>query len=54
MFQIDTGFSGAVAIDQKLIEENYNIEIVFSGARGFHIHVLYFARDWMFYNERPC
>jgi hypothetical protein len=37
----------------EIIEENYsNIMIVFSGARGFHIHVLDFqVRDWTFYNE---
>jgi len=37
----------------ELIEENYsNIMIVFSGARGFHIHVLDFkVGDWTFYNE---
>jgi hypothetical protein len=37
----------------ELIEENYsNIMIVFSGARGFHIHVLDFkVGDWTYYNE---
>ncbi|MBO3754275.1 MAG: hypothetical protein FGF53_05290 [Candidatus Brockarchaeota archaeon] len=37
----------------ELVEENYeNIAIVFSGARGFHIHVLDFnVRDWTHYNE---
>jgi hypothetical protein len=37
----------------EIIEENYsNIMIVFSGARGFHIHVLDFkVGDWTFYNE---
>jgi hypothetical protein len=37
----------------EIIEENYsNIMIVFSGARGFHIHVLDFqVRGWTFYNE---
>jgi len=36
------------------IEENYSdIQIVFSGRRGFHIHVLDFdLRDWTRYNER--
>jgi hypothetical protein len=36
------------------IEENYtNIQIVFSGRRGFHIHVLDFnVRDWTYYNDR--
>ena len=36
----------------ELIEENYsNIIIVFSGARGFHIHVLDFqAGDWAFFD----
>jgi hypothetical protein len=38
----------------EAIEENYrNIQIVFSGRRGFHIHVLDFnLRDWTYYNER--
>ncbi len=37
----------------ELVEENYeSIVIVFSGARGFHIHVLDFnVRDWTRYNE---
>ncbi len=36
----------------ELIEENYsNIIIVFSGTRGFHIHVLDFqAGDWTFFD----
>jgi DNA primase catalytic subunit len=36
----------------EAIEENYkNIQIVFSGRRGFHIHVLDFNfRDWTHYN----
>jgi DNA primase catalytic subunit len=37
-----------------VIEENYkDIQIVFSGRRGFHIHVLDFnLRDWTYYNDR--
>ncbi|MEM3424953.1 MAG: hypothetical protein QXI42_03940 [Thermoproteota archaeon] len=37
----------------ELVEENYeNIRIVFSGARGFHIHVLDFnVKDWTHYDE---
>jgi DNA primase catalytic subunit len=37
-----------------VIEENYkDIQIVFSGRRGFHIHVLDFnLRDWTYYNYR--
>lgn len=36
------------------ITENYkNVHVVFSGKRGFHIHVLDFdVRDWTHYNER--
>jgi len=36
------------------IRENYSdIQIVFSGRRGFHIHVLDFnVRDWTHYNEK--
>jgi len=36
------------------IEENYSdIHIVFSGERGFHVHVLDFnLRDWTHYDER--
>jgi len=38
----------------EAIEENYSkIQIVFSGRRGFHAHVLDFSlRDWTYYNER--
>jgi DNA primase catalytic subunit len=38
----------------EVIEENYrNVQIVFSGRRGFHIHVLDFhLRDWTYYNPR--
>jgi hypothetical protein len=38
----------------EAIEENYrDIQIVFSGRRGFHIHVLDFNfRDWTYYNPR--
>jgi hypothetical protein len=38
----------------EAIEQNYsNIQIVFSGRRGFHIHVLDFnLRDWTYYDER--
>jgi len=38
----------------EAIEENYSkIQIVFSGRRGFHAHVLDFnLRDWTYYNER--
>jgi DNA primase catalytic subunit len=37
-----------------VIEENYSdVQIVFSGRRGFHIHVLDFhLHDWTFYNPR--
>jgi len=36
------------------IEENYrDVHVVFSGRRGFHIHVLDFdMRDWTHYNDR--
>ena len=36
------------------IEENYSdVHVVFSGRRGFHIHVLDFnVRDWTHYNDR--
>jgi DNA primase catalytic subunit len=38
----------------EAIEENYrDIQIVFSGRRGFHIHVLNFDfRDWTHYNPK--
>jgi DNA primase catalytic subunit len=38
----------------EAIEENYrDLQIVFSGRRGFHIHVLDFnLRDWTYYNDR--
>ena len=38
----------------EAIEENYSkILVVFSGRRGFHIHVLDFnLRDWTYYNGR--
>ncbi|MCX8183115.1 MAG: hypothetical protein N3F08_01655, partial [Crenarchaeota archaeon] len=38
----------------ELVEENYEkIMVVFSGARGFHIHVLDFnVKDWTHYNEQ--
>jgi hypothetical protein len=38
----------------ELVEENYsNVAIVFSGSRGFHVHVLDFgARDWVSQGEQ--
>ena len=38
----------------EAIEQNYSkIEIVFSGRKGFHIHVLDFKlRDWTYYNDK--
>jgi len=37
----------------EVIEQNYtDVMIVFSGRKGFHIHVLDFnLRDWTYYNE---